>query len=349
MRRDSRWPDGLWDEIAGAPGRARGAHGPPARLRRAAAARLRALRRRLLDARDDGHDPQPRDRRRRRRGPRGGGGRRALRLGLATGASCRCSARSSRASRATSSRHALVARRRPTAASRSTPTSTVDRPARARRTSSSELSREHIGERAARATRSEQLRRAIDAVFRSWQNPRAAVYRRANGIPDDLGTAVNVSGWCSATSGADSATGVCFTRNPSTGAKELYGEFLENAQGEDVVAGIRTPRPLAELEQVDAGGATARLLDDDGPARGALPRHAGHRVHDRARRAVPAADAHRQAHGAGRAPRRARPRRRGRDHARGGDRPHRPAAARPAAAPDDRPGARQGRRRSPAA
>jgi pyruvate,orthophosphate dikinase len=96
----------------------------------------------------------------------------------------------------------------------------------------------------------EQLRRAVDAVFRSWQNPRAAVYRRANGIPDDLGTAVNIMQMVFGNLGETSATGVCFTRNPSTGVDELYGEFLLNAQGEDVVAGIRTPRPLAELEEV---------------------------------------------------------------------------------------------------
>jgi pyruvate,orthophosphate dikinase len=94
----------------------------------------------------------------------------------------------------------------------------------------------------------EQLRRAVDAVFRSWQNPRARVYRRANAIPDDLGTAVNVMQMVYGNLGEDSATGVCFTRNPSTGARELYGEFLQNAQGEDVVSGVRTPHPLAELE-----------------------------------------------------------------------------------------------------
>ena len=94
----------------------------------------------------------------------------------------------------------------------------------------------------------EQLRLAINAVFESWQNPRAAVYRRANDIPDDLGTAVNVMQMVFGNLGETSATGVCFTRNPATGVKELYGEFLVNAQGEDVVAGIRTPRPLAELE-----------------------------------------------------------------------------------------------------
>ncbi|MFV0252824.1 MAG: pyruvate, phosphate dikinase [Beutenbergiaceae bacterium] len=112
-----------------------------------------------------------------------------------------------------------------------------------------QIGREHIGSDLPDDPR-EALRRAIDAVFRSWQNPRAGIYRRANNIPDDLGTAVNVMQMVFGNRGDTSATGVCFTRNPATGAKELYGEFLVNAQGEDVVAGIRTPRPLAEMEQV---------------------------------------------------------------------------------------------------
>jgi pyruvate,orthophosphate dikinase len=97
---------------------------------------------------------------------------------------------------------------------------------------------------------SDQLARAVEAVFRSWNTPRAATYRRHEGIADDLGTAVNVVQMVFGNMGPTSATGVAFTRNPSTGERELYGEFLVNAQGEDVVAGIRTPRPLAELEQV---------------------------------------------------------------------------------------------------
>lgn len=112
-----------------------------------------------------------------------------------------------------------------------------------------ELSREHMGADLPTDPK-EQLRRSVDAVFRSWLNPRAAVYRRANNISAELGTAVNVMQMVFGNRGETSATGVCFTRNPATGAKELYGEFLVNAQGEDVVAGIRTPRPLAEMEQV---------------------------------------------------------------------------------------------------
>jgi pyruvate,orthophosphate dikinase len=96
----------------------------------------------------------------------------------------------------------------------------------------------------------EQLRGARDAVFKSWMNPRAATYRKLNDIPHDLGTAVNVQSMVFGNMGESSATGVGFTRNPSTGEKEFYGEFLQNAQGEDVVAGIRTPRPIAELADV---------------------------------------------------------------------------------------------------
>jgi len=96
----------------------------------------------------------------------------------------------------------------------------------------------------------EQLKGARDAVFRSWSNPRAVTYRKLNDIPHDLGTAVNVQTMVFGNKGDSSATGVGFTRNPSTGANEFYGEFLQNAQGEDVVAGIRTPHPIADLEQL---------------------------------------------------------------------------------------------------
>jgi pyruvate,orthophosphate dikinase len=90
----------------------------------------------------------------------------------------------------------------------------------------------------------EQLMRAVRAVFDSWNTPRAQVYRRANEIPDDIGTAVNVVQMVFGNKGDRSGTGVAFTRNPSTGEQGVYGEFLANAQGEDVVAGIRTPQPL---------------------------------------------------------------------------------------------------------
>jgi pyruvate, orthophosphate dikinase len=106
----------------------------------------------------------------------------------------------------------------------------------------------------------DQLDRAVAAVFGSWNTPRAAVYRRHEGIADDLGTAVNVVQMVFGNLGPTSGTGVAFTRNPSTGARELYGEFLVDAQGEDVVAGIRTPRPLSELEDVSPK-AFAGLVD----------------------------------------------------------------------------------------
>ena len=96
----------------------------------------------------------------------------------------------------------------------------------------------------------EQLQMARDAVFRSWMNARAIEYRRIYDIPDHIGTAVNVQMMVFGNTGDRSATGVGFTRNPATGKKEFYGEFLINAQGEDVVAGIRTPQPIGELEQV---------------------------------------------------------------------------------------------------
>jgi pyruvate, orthophosphate dikinase len=95
---------------------------------------------------------------------------------------------------------------------------------------------------------SEQLAKAVRAVFESWDTPRAQVYRRAHRIPDDLGTAVNVVQMVFGNRGEASGTGVAFTRDPSTGEQGLYGEFLANAQGEDVVAGIRTPEPLEAMQ-----------------------------------------------------------------------------------------------------
>ena len=95
----------------------------------------------------------------------------------------------------------------------------------------------------------EQLMGAVKAVFRSWDNPRANVYRRMNDIPSDWGTAVNIQTMVFGNMGDTSGTGVAFTRNPSTGEKVIYGEYLINAQGEDVVAGVRTPQPIAKLAE----------------------------------------------------------------------------------------------------
>src|SRR5581483_2855867 len=94
-----------------------------------------------------------------------------------------------------------------------------------------------------------QLEQAVGAVFRSWNNSRAISYRNNNNIPHSLGTAVNVQTMVFGNMGNDSGTGVAFTRNPSTGEKKLYGEYLLNAQGEDVVAGIRTPHAITEMER----------------------------------------------------------------------------------------------------
>ncbi|MBO6137612.1 MAG: pyruvate, phosphate dikinase, partial [Lachnospiraceae bacterium] len=95
----------------------------------------------------------------------------------------------------------------------------------------------------------DQLMGAVKAVFRSWDNPRAIVYRRMNDIPGDWGTAVNVQTMVFGNKGNTSGTGVAFTRNPATGEKGIFGEYLINAQGEDVVAGVRTPSPITQLEK----------------------------------------------------------------------------------------------------
>ncbi len=95
----------------------------------------------------------------------------------------------------------------------------------------------------------EQLMIAVDAIFKSWNNPRAITYRRLNSIPNDIGTAVNIQSMVYGNMGNTSGTGVAFTRNPATGEKAVYGEYLINAQGEDVVAGIRTPEPIGRLEK----------------------------------------------------------------------------------------------------
>jgi pyruvate,orthophosphate dikinase len=114
----------------------------------------------------------------------------------------------------------------------------------------------------------EQLLMAVDAVFRSWENDRAIAYRKLNGIPGDWGTAVTVQSMVFGNMGEDSGTGVAFTRNPATGENEFYGEFLVNAQGEDVVAGTRTPQKIAEMEA--RWPAIARQLED---VRHKLERH----------------------------------------------------------------------------
>jgi len=143
----------------------------------------------------------------------------------------------------------------------------------------------------------EQLVMARDAVFRSWQNDRAKHYRRINNIDDMLGTAVNVQAMVYGNLGETSGTGVGFTRNPATGAKEFYGEFLMNAQGEDVVSGVRTPVPILELQKI-MPHVYKPVARDYNAAGEALQRHAGFRVHHPGWQTLHAANAQRQANGA---------------------------------------------------
>ena len=139
----------------------------------------------------------------------------------------------------------------------------------------------------------DQLRQAIEAVFSSWDGARAVAYRREEHISDDLGTAVNVQAMVFGNRDDQSGTGVGFTRNPATGENIPYGDFLINAQGEDVVAGIRNTEPLTR--------GLWRAHRDLSAPRGPFPGHVRHRVHDRAGQAVDVADPGGQAHRAGRA------------------------------------------------
>ena len=155
----------------------------------------------------------------------------------------------------------------------------------------------------------EQLWGAVSAVFSSWMNQRAITYRRLHDIPESWGTAVNIQAMVFGNMGETSATGVAFTRNPSTGENKLYGEFLVNAQGEDVVAGIRTPQNISEDARIAAGSdkpsmetvmpeVYRRIRPRHASAGEPLPRHAGHGIHRRTRKILDAADAQRQAYGA---------------------------------------------------
>ena len=174
----------------------------------------------------------------------------------------------------------------------------------------------------------EQLRGAVLAVFDSWNSDRAVLYRRRERIPADLGTAVNVQAMAFGNRGASSGSGVAFTRDPSTGAVGVYGDYLQDAQGEDVVAGIRNTLALADLESIDKASYD-ELLDIMAPPRGPLPRHVRHRVHHRAGPPVDAADPGRQAHRRGGVPHRRRPGRRGGHHRGGGPACGSPATSSP--------------------
>jgi pyruvate,orthophosphate dikinase len=141
----------------------------------------------------------------------------------------------------------------------------------------------------------DQLKGAVGAVFGSWMNDRAIVYRRKYNIPQEWGTAVNVQAMVYGNTGENSGSGVAFTRNPANGVKEFYGEFLINAQGEDVVAGVRTPEPVSQLKK-HLPKPFAGTRESPRHAREALQGCAGLRVHHPGRQAVHAADAQRQAH-----------------------------------------------------
>ena len=192
----------------------------------------------------------------------------------------------------------------------------------------------------------EQLWGAIGAVFGSWMNARADHLSPSCTTSPRTGARPSTCRrWCSATGATTSATGVAFTRDPATGESSFYGEFLINAQGEDVVAGIRTPqtdhrsraRRQAAREALDGEAmpeAFAEFKTHRRSAREALPRHAGHRVHGRGRQALHAPDPQRQAHRRGGAEDRRRHGERGADRHARGRAARRSRGARPAAAPD---------------
>ncbi len=140
-----------------------------------------------------------------------------------------------------------------------------------------------------------QLQGSIGAVFGSWMNDRAIVYRRKYNIPQEWGTAVNVQAMVFGNTGVNSGSGVAFTRDPATGEKVFYGEFLINAQGEDVVAGVRTPEPVADLKKAFAESA-GRTGADPARPRGAFQRCAGLRIHHSGRQSFHAANAQRKTH-----------------------------------------------------
>ena len=263
------------------------------------AAGLGALRRARLDAGHDGHGAQPRPQRRDGRGAGEAVRRQALRLRQLPPLHHHVFQRGARHRASQLRGHP----RRPQGRARATRSTPSSRPT----TGSTLVARykERVAEEQGKPFPQdphEQLWGAIGAVFGSWMNQRAITYRRLHNIPESWGTAVNVQAMVFGNMGDTSATGVAFTRNPSTGEKRLYGEFLINAQGEDVVAGIRTPQEITEVARKEAGSdkpsmesampaAFKELTPHLRQAREALPRHAGPRVHRRAGQALDAADA----------------------------------------------------------
>ena len=257
--------------------------------------------------------------------------------GTPTAGCCRCSARPCSTSPASCSRTRSTRPRTAKGVSADVELSDAGA-AGARRRRSSTSSREQTGREFPQDPR-EQLDMAMRAVFDSWNTDRARLYRRRERIPQDLGTAVNVCTMVFGNLGETSGTGVCFTRDPATGKPGVYGDYLTNAQGEDVVAGIRNTLSLDDFARLDPTS-HGELHPHHAPAGDALPRPVRHRVHRRARQAVDAADPRRQAHGRGRVPHRHPARRRAADHAGRGAAPgHRPPAV-AADVPAVRPGRR---------
>ena len=272
-------PEGLEEEVDEALAALERQAGKRARQPRLAAPRLGALGGARVDAGNARHGAQPRPQRRVGRRARRGHRRRAVCLGLLPALRADVRQRRPRTSRPPRSR-TRSSGPRTTRGSTPTPTSARDR-LRELTSRFRKLFTEATGEAFPDEPR-EQLRQAIIAVFDSWDGERAVAYRRINGIPDDWGTAVNVQRMVFGNRGADSGSGVAFSRDQRTGEPTPSGDFLPNAQGEDVVAGIRDPEGLDGLGE-RLPEAHAELLRDLSAARGPLQGHAGRGVHDRGR------------------------------------------------------------------
>ena len=294
------WPEGLDAEVGRAPGKAREAAWASApRRRRRPPARLGPLRRQVLHARHDGHRPQPRPQRPVGRGPRQADRATSASPSTPTGVSSPCTAASCSASRARSST-------RPSTRAKELAGTASDAelppPSCCATSSRRYKQRRRAPHRARPSPRTPSSSSGAPSRPSSprWNGPRAVAYRQRERIAHDLGTAVNVQAMVFGNRDDNSGTGVGFTRDPATGAKGAYGDFLVNAQGEDVVAGIRNTEPLAALETRvphDPHRAAGHLR----PARAPLPRHVRHRVHHRAGQALDAPDPGGQAHRPGRA------------------------------------------------
>ena len=296
MDADRSEPDGLDEQVAEALARLEERGRQAARRRRRPAARLGPLRRARVDAGHDGHGPQPRPQRRVGRGARGARPATRASRGTPTAASCRCSATSCAASPASSSRtrsRQLKARARREARHRAR----RRRAARADATASRRSSASRPARTSRRTRRSSCARRSAPCSTRGWASARSTT-AASTASPTTGARRSTCSRWCSATRATTSGSGVAFSRDEVTGAPEPSGDFLQNAQGEDVVSGVRNTRDIAELADV-MPEAHAELMEILRTLEAPLRRHAGHRVHDRGGAPVHAADAQREAPGAG--------------------------------------------------